>query len=166
MPEPARASGDRPRFAFEPLAPRDLPRLEGWLQAPHVRCWFGDPAEWLGEIRANLGAGWIAYARADLDGRPAGFAQAYLVERAPPGPWSTQPPGTRGIDFLLGDVRDLGRGLGSALVMQWLAWCEAQLGARRFVSDPDLDNEPSRRALRAAGFVEDLDSGLFVRAGG
>lgn len=153
-----------PRFAFGRLAPDDLPQVGRWLHEPHVRRWFGDPAEWLAEIRANLDAAWIAYARADLDGRPAGFAQAYLVERAPPGPWSAQPPGTRGIDFLLGDARDLGAGLGSALVVQWLAWCEAQLGARRFVADPHRGNEPSRRALRAAGFVEDPASGLFVRA--
>lgn len=157
--------GGAPRFAFVRLAPDDLAQLDRWLRAPHVQRWFGDPAEWLAEIRANLDAAWIAYARADLDGRPAGFAQAYLVEHAPPGPWSAQPPGTRGIDFLLGDPRDLGHGLGRALVGQWLTWCEARLGARRFVADPDGANEPSRRALRAAGFVEDPASGLFVSAG-
>lgn len=152
-----------PSFDFHRFVASDLPLLDAWLRAAHVARWFGSCDEWLAEVRANLRADWVIHARADLAGRPAGFVQAYRTDRAPRGPWSGQPPGTFGIDFLLGRPEDLGRGLGRALVGQWSEWCALHLGARRLVADPDAANEPSVRALRACGFRPDAHSGLLVR---
>ncbi len=152
-----------PELGFARLAAADLPLLGAWLRAPHVARWFGEPTEWLAEIAANLEAPWVTYARVECDAAPLGFAQAYRTELAPPGVWSREPPGTLGLDFLLGRPQDLGRGLGHALVAQWSAWCEGRLGARRLVADPDAGNEPSVRVLRACGFVPDARTGLWVR---
>jgi RimJ/RimL family protein N-acetyltransferase len=152
-----------PSFEFHGFVESDLPLLDVWLRTAHVARWFGSRDEWLAEVRANLRADWVTHARADLAGHPAGFVQAYRTDLAPHGPWRGQPPGTFGIDFLLGRPEDLGRGLGRALVGQWSAWCVRNLGARRLVADPDADNEPSLRALRSCGFRPDACSGLLVR---
>ena len=38
-------------IAFRPVGAPDYPLLRGWLSAPHVRAWWGDPEEELGFIR-------------------------------------------------------------------------------------------------------------------
>ena len=101
------------RFTFVPLQQNDFSLLESWLIQPHVSRWFGNSAEWLTEIAANIKAQWILYFRVDVSGNPSGFAQYYHTELAPAGPWSSEPIGTLGIDFLLGHPEDLRKGLGS-----------------------------------------------------
>jgi aminoglycoside 6'-N-acetyltransferase len=156
-------------FTFAPLRRQDLALLEAWLAAPHVSRWFGDSAEWLAEIRANLDgpldAPWVHYWRVDLADEPAGFAQCYRTDRAPPGAWSGEPAGTLGLDFLLGRAGDLGQGLGSRLVRALVAHVEARHGARRLIADPEPGNGASIGALAAAGFRLDARSGLHVRPG-
>jgi aminoglycoside 6'-N-acetyltransferase len=150
-------------FTFEPLSVADLPLLRSWLLQPHVSAWFGEPAEWLAEIAANLHADWVGYFRADLDGRPAGFAQCYDTSRAPPGEWSSQPPGTLGLDFLLGRPELLGQGHGTRLLREFIAHVIALRHPRRLITDPDPRNERSVRVAQACGFLWDDVTGLLVK---
>lgn len=124
--------------------------------------WLGAAEEWLDELRSDETRGWLDHFVFERDGRPLGFAQCYRVECAPPGPWSVLPPGTFGIDFLLGDVEDLGRGLGSALVREFARFVQRRRGARRLAADPDPANVASLRALARAGFVPLPGSALHV----
>ncbi len=151
------------RFEFVPLTVGDLPRLETWLSAPHVRAAFGDPTEWLTEIHTNLASDWVRHFRADLDGSPAGFVQYYDTSRAPEGAWSSQPRGTYGIDFFLGEASLLRQGHGTRLVEQFLAFLERTLRPARVLVDPDVWNLPSIRIARTAGFVLDPPTGLWIK---
>lgn len=150
-------------FTLERLAPSDLPLLRAWLVQPYVAQWFGDPDEWMGEIAANLDADWVWYFRADLAGVPTGFVQCYDTSRAPPGEWSTQPPGTVGVDYVVGRPEVLGQGYGTQLLQEFVAYVTAQWRPRRIIADPDPDNGPSVRVAQRCGFQWDEDTGLMVK---
>jgi aminoglycoside 6'-N-acetyltransferase len=152
-----------PSFAFRRLAAADLPLVARWLHLPHVRAAFGEPREWLDEIGANQDADWVRHYLADHRGAPAGFAQHYDTSRAPRGPWSAQPPGTAGLDFLLGEPALLGRGLGRALVREFADFAAAATGATRLILDPNPANRASVRCAEAAGFRQDPGSGFWIR---
>lgn len=153
-------------FRFRPMAAGDLPRMREWLERPHVRAAFGEPREWLDEIAANFESDWIEHFVAELEGAPAGFAQHYDTQRAPPGEWSSQPPGTRGLDFFLGEPRLLGRGIGIVLLAQFADFVEHTTGARRLIVDPDPTNTASLRCAERCGFALDASSGLWARDAG
>jgi aminoglycoside 6'-N-acetyltransferase len=163
MGQNGQAASLGPRFAFRPLGAGDLPLVRIWLHAPHVRPWFGEPQVWLDEIQETLSEGWITHFIALLPDGPAGFAQHYDCASAPVGPWSGGPPGTLGIDHMLGRAELLGRGLGARLIGDFLARVEADLGSRRIIADPTAENLRSIRALAANGFFFEPATGLYVR---
>lgn len=163
MGQNGQAGAERPRFVFRSLGTGDLPLMRSWLHAPHVRPWFGEPQVWLDEIRETLSESWITRCIALLPNGPAGFAQHYDCARAPAGPWSGEPPGTLGIDYMLGRAELLGKGLGARLIGDFLANIEADLGPRRIIADPTAKNLRSIRALAANGFFFDLATGLSIR---
>ena len=41
-------------YHFRPVATGDLPLLQQWLNRPHVREWWGDPARGLASIEENI----------------------------------------------------------------------------------------------------------------
>jgi aminoglycoside 6'-N-acetyltransferase len=43
-----------PAYAFRPMSTADLPLLRRWLAEPHVRQWWGDPAEQYARVSADL----------------------------------------------------------------------------------------------------------------
>jgi aminoglycoside 6'-N-acetyltransferase len=152
---------------FRRLVAGDLPRLHRWLQDPGVvRWWEGDDVSWAG-VRRTYGAtaddpeehytalldelpvGWIQWVRlADVPGDAAFFAPLN------PGPESAS------IDYLLGEHRWRGRGVGTAMIRAFVH--RIVLAGHPEVSEiwvaPQLANEASWRALAAAGFrhVADL----------
>jgi RimJ/RimL family protein N-acetyltransferase len=152
-----------PVFRFIPLSTADLPLVKKWLLAPHVARWFGDPNEWIREISQNLSAPWVSYFRADITNLPVGFTQCYDTQTAPQGEWSNQPKGTWGIDYLIGRPDHLGKGYGSLLVAQFVAFVVSRFQPERLIADPLPENAVSTRTLVAAGFVLDPASGLWVR---
>jgi aminoglycoside 6'-N-acetyltransferase len=92
-------------FTFNRLLPAALSLIRAWLVQPHVAQWFGESDEWLEEIAVNLDADWVRHFRADWAGIPTGFVQCYDTTKAPQGVWSTQPPGTLGVDDCLAGPR-------------------------------------------------------------
>lgn len=41
-------------YAFRPMTSADLPRIRRWLATPHVREWWGDPAEQYALVSGDL----------------------------------------------------------------------------------------------------------------
>ncbi|MDP2849040.1 MAG: GNAT family N-acetyltransferase [Humidesulfovibrio sp.] len=150
-------------FVFRRFAVEDFALLSQWLLEPHVRSWFGDPDEWLGEIRETFAADWVEHFFVLLPDGPAGFVQRYDCRLAPSGPWSAEPPGTIGIDYLLGRPELIGKGLGTRLIRSHVAHIQHDLGPRRIIADPDAANAASIGALAANGFALDSGTGLYVR---
>lgn len=128
----------------------DLPRLAEWRSRPHVRRWWGDPAEapedeTLRDPRIGM---WIV----ELAGRPFAFIQDYRVEDWPPHHFDYLPAGSRGMDVYIGEPHMVGLGHGSRLVRQHADRLFG-LGAPAVGIDPHPDNAAARRAFEKAGFV-------------
>lgn len=147
-------------MSFRRLAGTDLAMLHGWLNEPGVvRWWEGDDVSWPAVVRdygstTDATEHWIA----SLDGTDVGWTQCWPVAAEPEeaAPWmALGVDGTAaGIDYLLGDPARRGRGLGSAMIRDFVAdvvfglhpaWTQA-------CASPLADNVASWRALEKAGF--------------
>ena len=159
-------------LSFRPLTDDDLPLLHGWLnESEVVRWWEGDDVSWEA-VQRDYGSAnpepvehWLALA----DGRPVGWIQCYAVaendEHDEVRQWLARgvPRTAAGIDYLIGEPADRGRGLGSRMIRAFVdevvfgrhpGWTQA-------CASPYEANVASWRALRAAGFRHggDFDDG-------
>jgi RimJ/RimL family protein N-acetyltransferase len=147
-----------PALTFRPLTSADLPTLHEWLSRPHVAQWWGAvPSR--AELEADFGpaiAGQAAL-RAFIalgDGVPIGFVQAYT-----PAAWHHEgwwldehDPGVRGIDQFLANAEQLGQGLGTAMVHDFVAELLRDPSVTRIQTDPAPDNARAIRCYEKAGF--------------
>lgn len=144
-------------FHFELLREDHLPLLCEWLQRPHVAEWWGE-AEPIDEMRE-----WVAEAQeprgtrmhiAHKDVTPIGFIQVYCVMDSGDGWWEDETdPGARGIDQFLADGRQLGQGLGSAMVRAFVQGLWADPAVTVVQTDPSPHNTRAIRAYEKAGFA-------------
>ncbi len=139
------------RYRFRPATAADLPLLAGWLEEPHVRRWWGDPAEALAEIEQAMAGRDTSPMIVEMDGRPIGYLQSYDPHLEADHPYRDQPVGTVGIDISIGVPELVGKGHGSAILRQVAGELFAR-GAVRIVIDPSPDNAPAIRAYEKAGF--------------
>ena len=150
-------------FTFKKLLKSDLQLIKYWLSQPHVSRWFDDIDDWMNEISSNPDSDWIWHFRADLSSKPVGFVQYYDILKAPKGPWSSQPPGTVGIDFLIGSQDQLGKGYGILLVNDFVEFLIDRAKPKRIIADPVKENIASLRTLKRCGFTFDKESDLFFK---
>lgn len=148
-------------ISFRPLTDADLPLLHAWLNEPGVvRFWEDDDVSWDGVVReygsANPDPGehWLA----TIGGEPVGWIQCYAWadypdEAAPYWELGVQRTAA-GLDYLVGEVSDRGRGIGSAMIRAFVSeivfgrhpgWTQAATAANQ-------ENVASWRALEKAGF--------------
>lgn len=152
---------NKARFTFRPMGEPDIPMLHDWLQRPHLREWWrGEqtPEEvrekYLPRIRTDEGARpYIAM----LDGEPTGYIQYYVADRgAPdwwPDWWPDKPgPGVLGIDQFLADPRQLGQGLGTAMVSGFTTILFEDPAVIEIRVDPHPDNARAIRCYEKVGF--------------
>ncbi len=90
---------DRP-YTFTRVTPQDLPMIRAWLEEPHVRRWWGNPAEQIALIAGDLDEPTMGCYLAAFEGRPFAYVQCWLTH--PYSVYLDQPPGTRGIDPFIG----------------------------------------------------------------
>lgn len=146
----------------------DLPLIDQWLQADHVRSTWGDPdanRRLLHEPPAQ--GNWRAIIEAD--GRPVGLVlwQHPTREELDLAGLSDVPTSVIDIDIMIGERDALGRGLGSRAIG---AVADAALSdpAVPFVmACARLDNLASQRAFAKAGFrrdreFDDVPDGRYV----
>jgi aminoglycoside 6'-N-acetyltransferase len=142
-------------YRFRPVAEPDLPLLRRWLATPEVRRWWGDPEREAAMMRDNLTDPAVAMWIVAYGGRPFAYAQDYdLHAWWPDHPFDGMPPGTRGIDQLIGEPDMIDRGHGSGFVRAHAGRLLAA-GAPCVCTDPDPQNLRARRAYAKAGFVGD-----------
>ncbi|MFA9431979.1 GNAT family N-acetyltransferase [Egicoccus sp. AB-alg2] len=169
-PEPPRTPPAPPRtppaavhVRFRRLAADDLPLLHAWLNEPGVvRWWEGDDVSWPAVVRdyGPDAGGDVEHWLALLDDRPFGWIQAYAIDSDPDeaGAWRARgvTSAAGGVDYLVGEPTERGRGLGAAMLRAFVRdvafpthpdW--HHVGAA-----PDAANASSLRALRRAGFTE------------
>jgi aminoglycoside 6'-N-acetyltransferase len=135
------------------MSASDLPHIKRWLETPHVREWWHDPAEQLALVSGDLDHPDMAQFIVAVDAREFAYLQCYNLSD-----WNTglgpQPEGTRGLDQFIGEADMLGCGHGSAFVRDFADRLLAD-GAPRVVTDPDPANLRAVRAYEKAGFRRD-----------
>jgi aminoglycoside 6'-N-acetyltransferase len=138
-------------YAFRDMTADDLPMIKRWLAEPHVRQWWGDPAEQYALVCGDLAEPAMDQYIVSTEGRAFGYLQCYDLTAWNSG-FGEQPQGTRGIDLFIGETDMIERGHGSAMIR---AFVDERLkrGAPRIVTDPDPMNLRARRAYEKAGFV-------------
>lgn len=167
----SREAGPELDFTFRSLEDSDLSLLHSWLNEPGiVRWWEGDDVSWEGVVRdygsANRDATehWVASAA----GRDIGWIQVWALADEPEeaARWHRMGvgPAAAGIDYLVGDPANRGRGVGSAMIRSFVEKVVfgRHPGYRQVAAAPYAANIASWRALEKAGFrflgeIEDKD---------
>lgn len=128
--------------------------LRRWLAEPHVRRWWGEPADELALIREvmaeDAAEAWIV----EFDGSPIAYLQAYDGANAGEG-WPNLPVGTWGLDTFIGPPEAAGQGHGPRYLRQFGDGLLARPGVERLSLDPHPDNARAIRTFGKAGFVAD-----------
>jgi aminoglycoside 6'-N-acetyltransferase len=139
------------RYAFRDTTAGDLPMIRRWLAEPHVREWWGDPAEQYALVSADLDEPAMDQYIVSADGNDFGYLQCYDLTAWNSG-FGEQPKGTRGIDLFIGEAGMIQQGHGSGMIR---AFADERLsrGAPRIVTDPDSKNLRALRAYENAGFA-------------
>lgn len=137
-------------YVFRAMTAADLPTIERWLALPHVREWWGDPAEQHVLVSGDLDEPAMDQFIVSTGGNDFGYIQCYDLTVWNSG-FGEHPRGTRGIDQFIGEPDMVGRGHGSAFIR---AFVDEKLtaGAPRMVTDPDPENARAIRAYEKAGF--------------
>jgi aminoglycoside 6'-N-acetyltransferase len=137
-------------YTFRAMTAADLPMIKRWLGLPHVREWWGDPAEQYELVSGDLNEPAMDQFIVSTGGNDFGYIQCYDLTAWNSG-FGEQPAGTRGIDLFIGEPGMIERGHGSELIRAFVDNKLAQ-GAPRMVTDPDPDNPRAIRAYEKAGF--------------
>jgi aminoglycoside 6'-N-acetyltransferase len=154
-----------PLYQFRPMTAADLPMVRGWLTAPHVLEWWGDPVEQFGLVGDDLDHPAMDQFVVAVDDRPFAYLQCYDPLAWPENGLGEHPLGTRGIDQFIGELDLIGRGHGSAFIRAYTDRLLAA-GAPRVLTDPDPNNHRAIRAYEKAGFrrehIVDTPDGLAL----
>jgi aminoglycoside 6'-N-acetyltransferase len=137
-------------YRFRPMTSADLPQIRRWLAEPHVREWWGDPAEQYTLVSGDLDAPAMEQFIVATEDGDFGYLQCYDVAAWNSG-FGTQPEGTRGIDLFIGEPGMLAHGHGAALIRAFI-YDRLAPATPRIVTDPDPANARAVRAYEKAGF--------------
>ena len=142
------------------MTEHDLPMLHDWLNRPHiVQWWGGEKARpTLREVterylpRVLVEEAVTPYI-AMLNQEPIGYAQSYVALGAGAGWWEEETdPGVRGVDQSLADPTQLGKGLGTKLVVALVDLLFADPQVTKIQTDPSPKNLRAIRCYEKAGF--------------
>jgi RimJ/RimL family protein N-acetyltransferase len=150
-------------ISFPSLRAEDVSLVEHWLTADHVARWWREPVEEAIEKRhAGIeGRRPTRQFLIELDGRPVGMIQTYLVRDHPEWQELVQVgDDVAGVDLMIGEPDVVGRGLGPRVVTAFVhdvVFAEPSTNA--VVATVEEPNRRSWRAFEKAGFrhVRDVE---------
>lgn len=153
-------------ISFRSLSEQDFPLLLKWLETPHVKIWWDSEVVWTIDKITQKYSSYVNQYKIEnekkksifafiilLDEKPIGYIQYYDVRDfllLPAKTFDFQK--TAAIDFYLGEESVLGRGLGSAVLMQFVQHTVFQQFDTALVT-PDIDNHSAIACYQKAGFI-------------
>lgn len=146
-------------IGFVPVRPQHYELLQGWLELPHMREWWGDSEDEFGYIRDMVeGRDTTRPYLFTVGGTPVGYIQVWFVGDhqnetwIADNPWLSELPADAvGVDLSIGDPERLSQGLGSAALAAFVRKLVDE-GHRTIIIDPLIRNERAVRAYTKAGF--------------
>ena len=155
--------GEVASLEIRPLTRPDFSLVMAWQSMPHVSRWWNDHTRTIEAVEQHFGPAldgkdptrvWVA----EINGRPAGFLQDYLIGDHPDYALLTAAPEAVGVDYLIGDPNLVGKGVGTRLMWMFLQTQVAQgyPEADTYFAAPDHRNHPSLRLLAKLGFTQGL----------
>lgn len=146
-------------ISLRPVTREDFPLLHRWLVTPEVQAWWRSETRTLDDVEREYGpqADGTDPTRSfviQAGDTPVGMIQCYRHADYPDWDHAVGVPSAAGIDYLIGQARHRGQGIGSAAIA---AFTDLVLGLYPdvdvIVSVPQKDNRASCRALEKAGFA-------------
>lgn len=141
----------------------DLRDVLRWRHEPHVARWFPTAeAATLETIEARYGPridGEVPTRMfvVEANGRSVGLLQDYRISDHPEFAVLTPEPDAIGVDYLVGEVAWLHRGVGTRMLRRWFDVAHAGYpDATTYFAAPDHRNVVSRRLLLRVGFTEGI----------
>jgi len=161
MPANAERRGplDPAPLGFRRMQRDDLPLMFRWLNTPHVREWYAEPAGSLEEVTAKYLSRVDGSDRTDpylilYRPRPIGYIQTYLIRDHPAYAAAVQvEDDAAGVDLFLGEAEYVHRGLGSHVLRRFLrdiVFANPEVGS--CIVGPEPQNRVAIRAYERAGF--------------
>jgi aminoglycoside 6'-N-acetyltransferase len=146
-----------PQVTLRPLAPADFPLLVQWINEPHVARWWDGTADMASvntkySPRLDMGSPTRVFV-IQIDNFSVGMIQCYRHRDYPDWERTVGIEGGAGIDYLIGDTRFTGKGIGAQAIREIAKIAFAIYPEIKVVlSVPQKENRASWRALEKAGF--------------
>ena len=138
-------------YALRAFIAADLPMMADWLATPHLRQWWGDPADQLALVTEDLDNPLMDQQIGLHGSRAFAYLQSYPCHAWGAPQFHDRPQGSHSVDICTGPPDMLGQGHGAAILRRYANTLLAS-GATDIVIDPDPDNERAVRCYRRAGF--------------
>lgn len=144
---------------FRPLTEDGLPLMHRWLNLEHVMRFYSPGGMTYEAVKRKylprINGTEPTYSYLIMDGEfPVGYIQAYLICDFPDYARAIGVDDrAAGVDLFLGEPNYIGRGLGPAIIRQFLrevVW--GRMGASACVIGPEVHNQAAIRAYAKAGF--------------
>jgi RimJ/RimL family protein N-acetyltransferase/adenylate kinase family enzyme len=142
-------------FEFRELSPSDFELLHSWLNKDHVYPYYDGKitlenvkAKYQKNIDSDAVFPFIVY----MEMKPIGFIQIYHAPQVGDGWWESEPEGTWGTDQFIGELKYMGKGIGSKFVQQFTDELLAKPHIKKIITDPAPNNPRAIRAYQKAGF--------------
>ncbi|NGP75096.1 GNAT family N-acetyltransferase [Balneolaceae bacterium YR4-1] len=147
----------KPSFKFKSLTEADLPMLADWLSRAHLQKWWREEEITIERIRDKYlprifgeddARPYLVY----LDNSPVGYIQFYhaWINQAW---WPDKPEkGVLGIDQFIAEENNLGKGIGSRFIAEFVKQLFENPEITEVRVDPKPDNERAIRCYKKVGF--------------
>ena len=147
------------------LTDLDMPLIKKWLYLPHVKRWYHNTEEWLGELSERFDRyAFITHLMVVVNDETVGFCQFFPIEVKGQKWYGSIPmKNTYSIDYLIGNVNYLSKGLAPKIIQLLTKKILSETNAKRIIVQPEEENLKSRRALINAAYQFDIDNNLFIK---
>lgn len=148
------------KIKLRELTDKDIPLFKKWLYMNHIAQWYHDPLDWIDEVeKRNSEYIWLNHFIVEFDEKPIGFCQYY--EYCNSGEvWhgNIQINGAYSIDYMIGVISYLKRGIGKAIINQLVDKVKSHENAKCIIVQPESENKPSCNTLLSCGFYFDEEN--------